>query len=141
MNLTIIRGYPGSGKTTLAHALSKETGAIIIESDMLRTRDGKYVYASCETKLINQATRWLLTTVAKQGADVIMTGCFATKAVIDNLIATSKRVCPDRVNVTIVRCTDEFNSVHHVPDEVCQDMAERWEDIDDESLYSSFDDE
>lgn len=34
--LTVMRGYPGSGKTTRARQIAKETGAVVICRDHLR---------------------------------------------------------------------------------------------------------
>lgn len=36
VNMYIYRGYPGSGKTTLARANAEETGGVLIERDILR---------------------------------------------------------------------------------------------------------
>lgn len=38
--LTIVRGLPGSGKSTYARKLSAETGAMLIEPDALLVRGG-----------------------------------------------------------------------------------------------------
>lgn len=46
MNITIIRGLPGSGKSTAAMKLQAETGAIVIEPDMLLVESGKYQYTA-----------------------------------------------------------------------------------------------
>ena len=42
--LTIFRGLPGSGKSTVARKLAEETGAIHIEPDMFCIQDGEYRY-------------------------------------------------------------------------------------------------
>lgn len=40
MKLTLIRGLPGSGKTTLA----KQLGVLHVEADMYFMRDGRYQF-------------------------------------------------------------------------------------------------
>lgn len=42
--LYIVRGLPGSGKSTRAREIMSETGAILIEPDQMLTTSGKYRY-------------------------------------------------------------------------------------------------
>jgi hypothetical protein len=42
--LIIIRGLPGSGKSTFAHKLADKAGLLLIEPDALVVTDGKYDY-------------------------------------------------------------------------------------------------
>ena len=42
--LTIIRGMPGSGKSTLGRRLAAEQNALFIEQDMLMYQNGEYKY-------------------------------------------------------------------------------------------------
>lgn len=42
--LTIIRGLPGSGKSTLGRKLAAEQNALFIEPDMLMYQNGEYKY-------------------------------------------------------------------------------------------------
>ena len=44
--LIIIRGLPGSGKSTFAHKLADKTGLLLIEPDALVVRDGEYDYTT-----------------------------------------------------------------------------------------------
>lgn len=47
--LTIVRGLPGSGKTTLAKNLTKDNG-VYFESDMFFSQDGTYVFDAYKLK-------------------------------------------------------------------------------------------
>lgn len=51
MKVTIIRGLPGSGKSTAARKLAAATGAIIIEPDQMLITDGRYDYSTARYKL------------------------------------------------------------------------------------------
>ena len=44
--LTIIRGLPGSGKSTLGRRLAAESGAIFVEPDMFLMHGGEYRYTA-----------------------------------------------------------------------------------------------
>lgn len=50
IELTIIRGMPGSGKSFFARQLSGVTGAIHLEPDMFCVEGGRYVYSLSRTR-------------------------------------------------------------------------------------------
>lgn len=135
MNLTIIRGLPGSGKTTLALDESERTGAIVIESDQLRVRDGAYVFIPKEANALNATTGLILNLVAKHGADAIVTGAFCKAFTINRIVHEVKRTCKGTVSVRIIRCADNFGNRHNIPEHILQEMALAFEDIDGETFH------
>lgn len=84
--LTIVRGLPGSGKSSYARRLSAETGAMLIEPDALIVRGGVYCYdhrfflTACDFSLD------ILRKIAETGADAIYADVLATKAYVDDVI-------------------------------------------------------
>ena len=60
MNVTIIRGLPGSGKSTMARELAEKTGAILIEPDQMLIEDGEYRYSPARYKAAVERCRMML---------------------------------------------------------------------------------
>lgn len=142
MNLTIIRGLPGSGKTTLALDEADRTGAIIIEADQLRIRDGKYIFKPEENEAVNATSNLLLRIVAKKGADVIVAGAFCKASTVRRLIRDAERAFhgnEGEVHVRIIRCCEDYGNRHNIPEHAIQNMAASFEDIDGEEFH--YDDE
>ena len=138
MNLTIIRGLPGSGKTTLALDEAERTGAIVIESDQLRVRDGEYVFHQDENESVNATASFLLRIVAKKGADVILTGVFSKAVTVRRIIRDAERAFKGNegeVHVRIVRCCEDYGTRHAVPERIIQSMAAAFEDIECETFH------
>lgn len=111
--LQIIRGLPGSGKTTLA--LKKFPHLMRIETDMFFSRGGKYVFT---LPLNKKAVKWFNKTVrdmAKTGMDFIVTGVFAAHT--ERLAATISTGIDNGYEVYIKTMTKNFGNVHGVPKE------------------------
>lgn len=73
--LQIIRGLPGSGKTSLA--MRHWPRLLRLESDYFFEREGSYTYTDA---LNREACRWLLLTASRvmlAGFDFVVTGVFA----------------------------------------------------------------
>lgn len=122
--LTIIRGLPGSGKTTMARKLSAETGAKHFEADdYFSSADGyKFVpsnvgdaHARCQ----KNAERAL-----RNGDDVIVANTFSEQwemGFYRKIAAECGATCE------IIVATGSYLNVHGVPDEVVERMRDRWE--------------
>lgn len=84
--LTIVRGLPGSGKSSYARALAAKTGAMLIEPDALIVRGGVYCYdprfflTACDFSLD------ILRKIAETGADAIYADVLATKEYVNDVI-------------------------------------------------------
>lgn len=91
-SLTIIRGLPGSGKTLYAHTLSKKTGALLIEPDMLRVRKGKFVLDACMAEEAQNTAAEIHRIVLRTGGDSIYADVIPT---LENVLAVAHRCCPE----------------------------------------------
>ena len=84
--LTIVRGLPGSCKSTYARKLAAKTGAMLIEPDALLVAGGVYCY---NQRLFNVACDFsleLLQKIGEAGADVIYADVLAARAYVRDVI-------------------------------------------------------
>ena len=129
MKVTIIRGLPGSGKTTFALKKVEVTGAVLIESDQFRTRDGGYVFNGAETNAINNATMKMARIYAQFGADIIFTGVFAKCDTISRILKTLKAYKPsgETLHAEIIRVVGDHPNRHRVPQRVIDEFEAGYE--------------
>lgn len=83
--LTIIRGLPGSGKTSLAMALivGSRSGGALIETDMFHTINGKYEFRPERQRNAESWARGAAAFRLSQQRDVVVTDVFPTLADIE----------------------------------------------------------
>lgn len=118
--LVIVRGLPGSGKTTLAREIAAACGYVHFENDMFFETECGYVH---DRSQLTAAQRWCLETVR----DALFAG---KKAVVSNTFTKVAHMCDYLQltdSVTVIECRGDFGSTHDVPAEVLTRMRERWE--------------
>lgn len=118
--LYIIRGLPGSGKSTLAKAfIYAGIADEHYEADMYFMVDNKYVFDP--TKL-SKAHKWCLNKVLAALLD-------GKNVVVSNTFSTKKEVRPYTIlgfEYEIFECTENYGSIHNVPQETIDRMKARW---------------
>ena len=111
--MQIIRGLPGSGKTTLA--IEKFPFLMRVETDMFFYRNGAYRFTMENNR---QSVRWFLSevcTLCKQGMDFVLTGVFAAHTErLPSVIGTALQY---GYEVWIKTLTTNYRSIHGVPKE------------------------
>ena len=109
--LQIIRGLPGSGKTTIA--LKKFPSLLRLETDMYFTRKGKYTFTR---DLNTKAVHWFKSMVkkcCKEGMDFVLTGVFAAHT--ERLLSTVETALNAGYEVYIQTMTANYGNIHNVP--------------------------
>lgn len=87
MIITVIRGLPGSGKSSYAHELAKQTGAIIIEPDMFVTVDGAYRYDAARWSKARHLARQVMRMIATtQESDIIFADVLPTRQEVADML-------------------------------------------------------
>ena len=131
--LIIIRGLPGSGKSTAAR--EKFGDRLILETDQFLTSGGRYQYTQEDHESAVAMIADILVRCLRFGMDVVIVGCFSTRDSVLRHIATAERFRqPWRVYA--VEGPRRYNN-HMVPEEVYASMAERWEDFEGEYKVST----
>lgn len=126
--LIIVRGLPGSGKSTVA----KSFGALHVESDMFFMNDYQYKWSGDK---VSNAHRWCAYTVRTamiNGSDVVVSNTFTQKWELQNYIELAATY---NYNVRVIRCIGDFGNVHSVPAEALARMKARFEDYEGEEIY------
>lgn len=126
--LHIVRGLPGSGKSTFAYDLE----GVHLEADMyFMDESGKYNF---EKEKLHQAHQWCLTTarvLLLQGYDVVVSNTFTTmKEMQPYLDLVEKLHC----SFIVTRMTGNWGSIHNVPEETLERMRQRFQDYEGEVL-------
>jgi predicted kinase len=115
MKLTIVRGIPGSGKSTYA----KKLNVFHVESDMFCMIDGNYQWSQ-ETAFRNK--KRMVKTVQMMlayGADVVVSDVFVTRESINQLV---KLAVEFGASYEVIRLKSDFQDIHGVPNEVLEGM-------------------
>jgi len=125
--LTLIRGIPGSGKTTLATNMIRraETRTDHFENDVFFCdANGVYRFDAAKQKF---ASAWCLSQTMKslvQGRDVIVSNTFFRYAQMIPYLDIAARL---GVSVKVIECTGRYQSIHSVPDETIKLMSDTFE--------------
>ena len=126
--LTIIRGYPGQGKSTFA---KKNFSCLILENDMFHMHNGKYEFDIDNQK---KAINWCIETTSnalKYGMDVCVANTFTKKKYVD---AYKRLADVLGCDFKVYRMMGEFKNVHNVPKFVMESMKNGFEDYEGEIL-------
>ena len=132
--LRLMRGAPGSGKSTAAKKLFP--GTVLFENDMFLIRDGKYCWSR---ERVQDAIKWCTTSVEnalKNGMDVVVANTFTKRRFIE-----AYRQIAERYNAEFIvyRCTGNYQNVHNVSDELVESFRKAMEDYDGEIVLSEND--
>ena len=124
--LYIVRGIPGSGKSTFA---KKMFTCPIFENDMYFIKDGKYLYNQVKMR---DAISWCMESVElalKYGCDVVVANTFTKRKYVQAYKNLAEK---NSAQVKVFRMYGDFKNVHDVPDHVFNNMRDNFEDWSDE---------
>ena len=124
--LIIIRGLPGSGKSTKAKELITEIDwAIHCEADMFHVIGGKYCF---NLDRVGDGHKWCQAETAlwlNRGRTVIVSNTYTTMAEMQPYLDLAERY---DVAVRVIEMKGDWGSIHGVPEPIIKKMAERWEE-------------
>lgn len=119
--LVIIRGLPGSGKSTMAKAI----GCVHFEADMFFVNaNGEYKF---KKEMLPHAHDWchrMVQLSLERGVSVVVSNTFTTFGEMGKYL----QLClSSNIPAVIMEAKDEFRNTHGVPAEVIEKMKARWE--------------
>ncbi|OED58118.1 AAA family ATPase [Aliivibrio fischeri] len=122
LELRLLRGLPGSGKTTLAQSL----GLIHIEADQFFMNEtGEYCF---DGKLLGSAHQWCQAQCEYHlfhNRSVVVANTFVKQWEIEVYRKIAQKF---GAKIKIDVCKGEFKSIHNVPEQVINRMKREWEE-------------
>ena len=126
--LILVRGIPGSGKSTFAK--NKHSSAVRLEADMFFVGpNGDYNF---DPTLLGAAHTWCINTARifmNQGMDVVVSNTFTTLKEMKPYLEHANN---SGIDIQVYRMIKEYGSVHNVPPDAIQRMKDRFQDYDGE---------
>ena len=125
-SLTLIRGLPGSGKTTMAKQML-EGGLVDVhfEADQYFEKDGEYKYIPEEIRSAHEWCQASAHSCLELGQRVVVSNTFTQKwEMLPYMLMAEQLECDIKIIVT----RGEYKNIHNIPEEVMIKMKERWEE-------------
>lgn len=122
MKLTIIRGLPGSSKSTYAKSHFQ---CLILENDMFLVRNGKYDWSPARVKAAIRMCIDFASKALAAGADVVIANTFTKRKFV---AAYEKLAKAYGAEFEVIRMEHDYGNVHNVPADVLKSMREGFED-------------
>jgi predicted kinase len=123
--LIIIRGLPGSGKTTKAKEMVRENPNFKhYEADMYFEKDGEYKFVPSD---LSKAHNWCYQMAEQSiqlGDTVIVSNTFTTQREVDPYSKLAKKY---NIPFEIILLTENYGNIHGVPQETLNKMQRRFQ--------------
>ena len=124
MELILIRGLPGSGKTTMAK--TQYPDHIHFEADQYFEKDGEYLFRPHLIKDAHEQCQNNTRRALGRGRDVVVANTFTQKWEMEPY---HRMAVANGATVKVIEATGKFKNIHGVPDEVIEKMRNRWETL------------
>ena len=117
--LVLIRGLPGSGKSTTAKVLAL-IGYEHYEADMFFVRDGRYVYDASRIRDAHAWCQHMTRQALAQEGRVVVSNTFTRLNELAPYLDMSD-------SIRVIEAQGNWKNVHDVPPQAIARMAQRWE--------------
>jgi AAA domain len=118
--LVIVRGLPGSGKTTLSRQIARSCGYLHVENDMFFETPTGYRFDRSQLTAAQQWCYRAARDALVAGQKVVVSNTFVRTAHMADFLALTD-------SVSVIECTGDYGSVHPLPMEIIASMRDRWE--------------
>lgn len=129
LTLYLVRGCPGSGKSTIAKKIASENGFAHFENDEFFMKNGKYCF---DGKKYKEAADWCYRNIEKalrSGVSAVVSNVFVTAKSVRRYEKLAEKV---HARFIVMRSNASFGDVHSVPKLVLHSMRKQFEDFPDE---------
>jgi predicted kinase len=123
--LILVRGLPGSGKSTYAAEQARQYGYMHLEADMYFD---VYFYGVFKASELQNAHKWCQR-ITKQNLyynTVIVSNTFTQRWEMQPYFDMAREL---GAATEIITMTGNYGSIHNVPQATIQKMKDRWEEI------------
>jgi len=118
--LVLIRGLPGSGKSTMAKAMK---GYVHVEADMYFNITGEYIFEPTKIKEAHKWCQLLAQNALEHGKNVVVSNTFVRQWEIMPYMFMGAD------DIEILVATGDYGSIHNVPEFAIQRMKDNWESL------------
>lgn len=125
--LIILRGLPGSGKSTFAYLLTKDRNSVIIENDQFMYEDGIYVWKQSKLKQAVKHTSEKLNKALNDEVEYIVISNVNARESDFNHYTKIAKEKGYKVSVVIMENRAETKSRHGVPEDKLKLMEDNFE--------------
>lgn len=122
--LILVRGLPGSGKSTIAARLAGMLYYNHLETDQYWMVDGEYKF---DINRLTEAHEWCLETTRKHlenGNGVVVSNTFTVQRNMRPYFELAKEL---EIRPQVILCQGNFGNTHNVPVETLAKMANQFE--------------
>lgn len=129
MELILIRGLPGSGKSTIAREmLDGDPDLVHLEADdfFIDPETDEYRFDPTKTRDAHRWCREQVGLALQQGKSVVVANTFTRMWELNPYVEIGDLYGAD---ITIITARGKYTNVHGVPVSTIQKMAERWESL------------
>lgn len=131
IQLVLIRGLPGSGKSTKVREIlingieNVVKGFNHFEADMFFDHSGKYKF---DIKFLKNAHAWCFNNTLYKllhNENVIVSNTFTTYREMEQYLQLVNRI--PNLEINVISMKGQYTSIHNIPEDVMQKMKLRWE--------------
>jgi predicted kinase len=122
--LTILRGLPGAGKSTIAHQLATAVGGEVIEADQYFMQDGQYQFDPRVLPAAHEDCLRRTAAALAAGRAVFVANTFTRRWEYAPYLTLAQEL---NKPVQVLEVHGQFPNIHACPESAIAAMRARWE--------------